>query len=95
MQAGQTQLLRQKRQEVLRQKKAAFGAPVDYWLANDLREMVDDLLGEERIRHRGFFRPETVSRWVREHRAGTHDRSMQIWQLLTLELWMQAFMDRG
>jgi len=29
--------------EVLRQKKASFGAPVDYWLANDLREMVDDL----------------------------------------------------
>ena len=32
--------------EVLRQPKAGFAAPVDYWLANDLREMVDDLLSE-------------------------------------------------
>jgi asparagine synthase (glutamine-hydrolysing) len=80
--------------EVLRQKKASFGAPVDYWLANDLREMVDDLLDETRIRRRGFFCPDTVSRWVREHRAGSRDWSMQIWQLLTLELWNQAFMDR-
>ncbi len=80
--------------EVLRQKKASFGAPVDYWLANDLRETVDDLLDEARIRRRGFFRPDTVSRWVREQREGSRDWSMQIWQLLTLELWMQTFMDR-
>ena len=30
--------------EVLRQPKAGFAAPVDYWLAQDLREMLDDLL---------------------------------------------------
>ena len=80
--------------EVLRQKKAAFGAPVDYWLANDLRGMVDDLLSEDRVKSRRLFRPETVGRWIREHRDGARDWSMQIWQLLTLELWMQAFMDR-
>ncbi|HKP13433.1 MAG TPA: asparagine synthase (glutamine-hydrolyzing), partial [Blastocatellia bacterium] len=32
--------------EVLGQKKAGFGAPADLWLAEDLREMVDDLLSE-------------------------------------------------
>jgi asparagine synthase (glutamine-hydrolysing) len=80
--------------EVLRQKKASFGAPVDYWLANDLREMVDDLLDETRIRRRGLFRPDTVRRWVHEQREGSRDCSMQIWQLLTLELWMQTFLDR-
>ena len=44
--------------EVLRQPKAGFGAPADYWLANDLKEMVDDLLSETRVRQRGLFRPE-------------------------------------
>ena len=34
--------------EVLKQPKAGFAAPVDYWLANDLKEMVDDLLSEHR-----------------------------------------------
>lgn len=77
--------------EVFLQKKSAFGAPVDYWLANDLREMVDDLLSVARIKRRGLFRPETVSRWIREHREGSRDWSMQIWQFLTLELWMEAF----
>ena len=79
--------------EVLRQKKASFGAPTDYWLATELRGMVDDLLGEDRIRRRGLFQPAAVRRLVSEHRAGRRDWSLQIWQLLTLELWMQIFMD--
>jgi asparagine synthase (glutamine-hydrolysing) len=79
--------------EVLRQPKAGFAAPVDYWLANDLREMVDDLLGDDNIQKRGLFRPEGVRRLVSEHRIGAKDWSMQIWQLLTLENWMRVFLD--
>ena len=46
--------------EVLNQPKAGFAAPMDYWLANDLKEMTDDLLSESRIRGRGLFRPEAM-----------------------------------
>ncbi|HXM23198.1 MAG TPA: asparagine synthase (glutamine-hydrolyzing) [Terriglobales bacterium] len=79
--------------EVLEQPKAGFAAPVDYWLAHDLKEMVDDLLSESRVRQRGLFRHEAVCAYVNEHRRGKHDWSMQIWQFLTLELWMQTFLD--
>jgi asparagine synthase (glutamine-hydrolysing) len=79
--------------EVLQQPKAGFAAPVDYWLARDLKEMVDDMLGESQIEKRGLFRPEVVRAFVDEHRSGAQDWSMQIWQLLTLELWMQTFLD--
>ena len=81
--------------EVLHQPKAGFAAPTDYWLAHDLREMTDDLLSRERIRHRGVFRPEAVHRLISEHRSGRTDWAMQIWQFLTLELWMQNFLDRS
>jgi asparagine synthase (glutamine-hydrolysing) len=80
-------------EEVLQQPKAGFAAPVDYWLANDLHEMVDDLLSESQIRKRGLFRPEVVSKFVEEHRRGAEDWSMQIWQFLTLELWSRIFLD--
>jgi asparagine synthase (glutamine-hydrolysing) len=82
-------------EEVLRQPKAGFAAPVDYWLAHDLRPMVDDLLSETQVRKRGLFRPEVVRRYVDEQRRGAEDWSMQIWQLLTLEIWMQLFLDGG
>jgi asparagine synthase (glutamine-hydrolysing) len=79
--------------EVLRQPKAGFAAPVDYWLAHDLRPMVDDLLSESQLRRRGLFRPEVVRKYIDEHRRGREDWSMQIWQFLTLEIWMQLFLD--
>ena len=81
--------------EVLRQPKAGFAAPVEYWLAHDLREMVDDLLSETNIRKRGLFQPKAVRRFVDEHRSGAEDWSMQIWQFLTLEQWMRVFLDAG
>jgi asparagine synthase (glutamine-hydrolysing) len=81
--------------EVLRQPKAGFAAPVDYWLAHDLRPMVDDLLSESQVRGRGLFRPEAVRRYVNEQRRGAEDWSMQVWQLLTLEIWMRLFLDGG
>lgn len=79
--------------EVLHQPKAGFAAPVDYWLAHDLKEMVGDLLSASQVSNRGMFRPESVERLIDEHRSGRQDWSMQLWQLLTLELWMQVFLD--
>lgn len=79
--------------QVLQQPKAGFAAPVDYWLAHDLKTMVDELLSPVQLRKRGIFRPEAVQRFVQEHRIGRHDWSMQLWQFLTLELWMQIFVD--
>jgi asparagine synthase (glutamine-hydrolysing) len=81
--------------EVLQQPKAGFAAPVDYWLAHDLKAMVDDLISPAQLRRRGIFRPEAVRSLVDEHRSGRADWSMQIWQFLTLELWMRTFLDGG
>jgi asparagine synthase (glutamine-hydrolysing) len=80
--------------EVLHQTKAGFGAPIDYWLVHDLREMVDDLLSESRVRQRGYFEPAFVQRLIHEQRLGRRNWSLQIWQLLTLELWHQIYIDR-
>lgn len=79
--------------EVLRQPKAGFGAPVEFWLPEQLREMVDDLLGEENVKRRALFSPDAVRQMVSEQRTGRRNWAYQIWQLLTLELWMQSFVD--
>jgi len=81
--------------QILQQPKAGFAAPVDYWLAHDLKEMVDDLLSSSKIQQRGFFRVDSVRRFVEEQRSGRQDWSLQIWQFLTLELWMQTFLEGG
>jgi asparagine synthase (glutamine-hydrolysing) len=57
--------------------------------------MVDDLLSPAQLGKRCLFQPGAVQRYIDEHRSGRHDWSMQLWQFLTLELWMQTFLDGG
>jgi asparagine synthase (glutamine-hydrolysing) len=80
--------------EIVWRKKAGFGAPIRSWLRGPLRPMVDDLLSEETIKRRGLFRPEEVRRIIEANLSGREDFNLQIFQLLTLELWQRAFIDR-
>jgi asparagine synthase (glutamine-hydrolysing) len=80
---------------IVARRKAGFGAPIRSWLRGDLREMVDDILGAERIKARGYFDPSGIRALVEDDRAGRADNTYRIWALLTLELWHQAFGDRA
>jgi asparagine synthase (glutamine-hydrolysing) len=79
--------------DVVWRKKAGFGAPVRSWLRGALRPMVEDLLSEETVRRRGLFRPSEVRRIIDANLSGREDYNLQVFQLLTLELWQRAFMD--
>jgi len=79
--------------EVVWRKKAGFGAPIRSWLRGPLRPMVDDLLSSETVNRRGLFRPEEVRRVIEANLSGREDYNLQVFQLLTLELWQRAFID--
>jgi asparagine synthase (glutamine-hydrolysing) len=79
--------------DVVWRKKAGFGAPVRSWLRGALRPMVEDLLSEDTVRRRGLFRPEEVRRIIEANLSGREDYNLQVFQLLTLELWQRTFMD--
>jgi asparagine synthase (glutamine-hydrolysing) len=79
--------------KVIFRRKAGFGLPVRSWLRNELRQMVGDLLSERRVRERSLFQPAAVARMVAEN-GRTRDYTLQLWSLLTLELWQQTFVDR-
>ncbi|MFL6229008.1 MAG: asparagine synthase (glutamine-hydrolyzing) [Pyrinomonadaceae bacterium] len=79
--------------EVVWRKKAGFGAPVRSWLRGALRPLVDELLSEETVRRRGLFDAAEVRRVVESNLSGREDFSLQVFQLLTLELWQREFLD--
>ncbi|MEJ7623566.1 MAG: asparagine synthase (glutamine-hydrolyzing) [Pyrinomonadaceae bacterium] len=77
--------------DVVWRKKAGFGAPVRSWLRGPLRPMVEELLAESVVRDRGLFQPKEVRRVIDANNSGREDFSLQVFQLLTLELWMRSF----
>jgi asparagine synthase (glutamine-hydrolysing) len=80
--------------DVVWRKKAGFGAPIRSWLRGPLRPLVDELLSEEVVRKRGLFRPEEVRRLIDLNLDGREDYSLQVFQLLNLELWHRQFIDK-
>ena len=75
--------------QVLGRPKKGFGMPVAAWLNGPLEPLLHDLLGAERLRAGGIFRPATVERMIREHREGRADRRKPLWTLLVFELWRE------
>jgi asparagine synthase (glutamine-hydrolysing) len=80
--------------EVIWRKKAGFGAPIRSWLRGPLQPMIADLLSEESVKRRGLFRPAEVQRIIAANLSGREDWNLQVFQLLTLELWHRVFIDK-
>jgi asparagine synthase (glutamine-hydrolysing) len=80
-------------EEVVWRKKAGFGAPVGAWLKGQAKDMMLGLLSEETIKKRGYFNYPFVSAMIDNHLSGKEYNANQLWQLMTLELWHQKFVD--
>ena len=81
--------------EIVHRPKASFSAPLRAWIAHDLRDVVDEVVLNGELVNSGFLRREAVQTLVDEDRNGREDRSKQIWQLLTLDLWYRQARSNG
>lgn len=79
--------------EIVWRKKAGFSAPIRSWLRGALKPMIDDLLSAETIRRRAIFNEKEVRRIIELNDSGREDFNLQVFQLLTFEIWMREFFD--
>ena len=56
--------------------------------------MVSEFLSEEATRKRGLFSWPAVQQLLADHSAERKDYTDQLFSLVMLELWLQAFLDR-
>jgi asparagine synthase (glutamine-hydrolysing) len=73
--------------EIVYRPKASFSAPLRAWVRGDLREVIRDVLVGGELVGCGMIRRGALQRLIEDEHAGREDRSKQIWQLLTMELW--------
>jgi len=77
--------------ETLSREKVGFRVPVDEWFRNDLREFVWDHICNSASRIARFIDINRVKDIVASHQDGTRNCEKQIWALLNLEIFLQAF----
>ena len=81
--------------EIVYRPKASFSAPLRAWVQGPLSEVIRDLLVGGELVETGLIRQAALARLIKDDQAGREDRSKQIWQLLTLELWYRNAQSKG
>ena len=80
--------------DIIYRPKTGFGVPLRRWLHNELCELINDILSEESLRHRGLFQPATVQNLIRQDRIGGTDGAHLIFAIMSIELWCRLFIDQ-
>ncbi|MFN3189916.1 MAG: asparagine synthase (glutamine-hydrolyzing) [Aureliella sp.] len=80
--------------EIVHREKQGFPIPIDRWLRREASEMMQDLLSDDSIQRRGFFQADTVEHLKQRHLSGFADHSVELWGLMSLEMWMRRFIDQ-
>jgi asparagine synthase (glutamine-hydrolysing) len=77
---------------ILERPKRGFAAPLGVWFRGQLGPLVRELLLSETSRRRGFFEPSYIESLLRLHHAG-RPLDLELWTLLSFELWCRRFLD--
>ncbi|OCX54036.1 asparagine synthase (glutamine-hydrolyzing) [Mucilaginibacter sp. PPCGB 2223] len=78
-------------QQIMDRPKMGFGIPVEKWLRNDLREVVEDYLSEQKLRKHGLFNIAEVRKILTQFYNGRTEKHLQIWYLLMFQMWYEMW----
>jgi asparagine synthase (glutamine-hydrolysing) len=76
---------------ILHRRKHGFSTPLDKWLRNDLFDLVQSTLGEERLTRQGLLNVSEVRSLVEAHYSNKANNGLKIFMLMTLSLWMEKY----
>jgi asparagine synthase (glutamine-hydrolysing) len=77
---------------IIDRQKHGFAVPIAAWLRGDLAEFARGLLLSSACRDRGVFETSHVERLLALNARG-RDLDLQLWTMLSFELWCQRFLD--
>ena len=79
---------------IIDRPKHGFAVPLAHWLRGDLAAFARDVLLSASSRQRGIFDARHVERLLALHRRG-RNLDLQLWTMLSFELWCRRFLDRS
>ena len=82
--------------EIIYRKKKGFGAPVSQWLKENekVRETLLKIIFNSKIKKLNIFDYNYVDELIKDHLKGRHDNSFKIWNLVTLSLWYDNWIEQ-
>ncbi|MBE7554545.1 MAG: asparagine synthase (glutamine-hydrolyzing) [Anaerolineales bacterium] len=81
--------------EIINRPKKGFNMPVARWLTTELRDVVLEMLSEERINRQGFFNYTYVRELLDQHLSHRRDNRKVLWTLFIFQLWYDRYVAKG
>jgi len=77
---------------IIDRPKHGFAVPLARWFRGKLAGFARDVLLSDACRQRGLFAPKRVERLIEHHQSG-RNLDLQLWTLLSFELWCRRVLD--
>lgn len=78
---------------IIERPKSGMRVPVQAWLNGPLRRLAHDVLLGRTAQRRNLFQLDTIRQWMRGEGMLWPRHGAMLWLVLTLELWLQAYID--
>jgi asparagine synthase (glutamine-hydrolysing) len=78
--------------EMMQRPKMGFAIPVQDWLGNELKELVQANLSKEKLSAHGFFNEKEVQKIYSEFSSGRTEKYLKVWHLLMFQMWYEKWM---
>jgi asparagine synthase (glutamine-hydrolysing) len=78
-------------QQLLDRPKMGFAIPIANWLTNDLRDIVEEQINQDRVVADGLLNWSEVKAIKDKFYAGKKEYDVKLWYLLMLQLWMKEY----
>jgi len=75
--------------------KMGFGVPIGAWLRGPLRPWAEELLDPRRLGAQGLLDPEPVRVAWKQHLSGRRDLGYELWDVLSLQAWLDRWLPGG
>jgi asparagine synthase (glutamine-hydrolysing) len=74
-------------EKIMNRPKMGFAIPIDNWLANELKQLVNDYLNESEIEKQNIFNADYVKKITIDFFNGKKEYATKIWYLLMFQMW--------
>lgn len=75
---------------VQHRRKMGFGVPLDAWFRGELRQYLQDQLLGSDAHYPRYLSRTRVEALVRQHQSGAANLGLQLWTILTFEVWLRS-----
>lgn len=77
-----------------RKDKIGFVAPDGDWMkVPEFSNLMKDLFNSDRFRSRKYWAADEAGKLLSEHLSGKKDNGAILWRIMSVELWLETFMD--